>query len=318
MNKSDNKITVIIPNYNNQKLLANLLESLKQVTLPHDIIIVDNASSDNSTTYIKTNFPEITLIENKTNTGFAHAVNQAIKIATTDYVLLLNNDTIVTESAFKNMFDLISTDSSIFSVTSKMIQKHNPNLIDDTGDEYSIMGWTKKRGFNHSVSEFTQSGEVFGACAGAALYRRLVFLEIGYFDENFESYVEDVDISIRARLYGYTSYYCADTIIYHYGSATSGSKYNSFKVRISARNNIYLLYKNLSLWMKIVNFIFIVMGIVIKYLYFYRKGYGQDYIGGVCEGFRTRKQLDKIEGVSFKNYLKLELLLIKNTFKYLS
>ena len=65
MNKSDNKITVIIPNYNNQKLLANLLESLKQVTLPHDIIIVDNASSDNSTTYIKTNFPEITLIENK-------------------------------------------------------------------------------------------------------------------------------------------------------------------------------------------------------------------------------------------------------------
>ena len=80
MNKSDNKITVIIPNYNNQKLLANLLESLKQVTLPHDIIIVDNASSDNSTTYIKTNFPEITLIENKTNTGFAHVVNQAIKL----------------------------------------------------------------------------------------------------------------------------------------------------------------------------------------------------------------------------------------------
>ena len=62
----------------------------------------------------------------------------------------------------------------------------------------------------------------------------------------FESYVEDVDISIRARLYGYTSYYCADAIIYHYGSATSGSKYNSFKVRISARNNVYLLYIYLS------------------------------------------------------------------------
>lgn len=317
-NNSNCELTVVIPNYNNKNLLADLLNSLKLVTINHNIIIVDNASCDDSVDYIKTSFPEITLIENHTNKGFAYAVNQGIKATTSEYVLLLNNDTVVEKDCFEHMLNLIKTDSSIFSVSSKMIQYHNKNLIDDAGDEYNILGWSKKRGLNHNVSNFRENQEVFGACAGAALYRKSIFSEIGYFDENFESYVEDMDINIRARLYGYKSYYCADAIVYHYGSATSGSKYNSFKVRISARNNIYVIYKNLALWMKIINFIFIILGIVIKYLFFVNKGFGSEYLQGIKEGFATRKKVSKLKNVSLKNYIKLELLLIKNTFKYLS
>ncbi len=311
------EITIIIPNYNNRQLLANLLESLKQVKTPHDIIIVDNASSDDSVDFIKTNYPEINLIENSTNTGFAHAVNQGIKIANTRYVFLLNNDTIVDQHALEELLKTIRKDELIFSVSSKMIQYHNPDLIDDAGDEYNIIGWTKKRGFNKSIKKYSQDSEVFSACAGAAMYKRELFSKIGYFDEDFESYVEDVDLSFRARLMGYKSYYCANALIYHYGSASSGSQYNQFKVRISARNNIYLIYKNMSLWMKIINSIFILLGIIIKYIFFSNKNFGSYYINGIREGFNTRKKLQRIENIPFSNYLRIELSLIKNAITYL-
>lgn len=316
-NESTIKLTVAIPNYNNRKLLINLLNSLKSVNTPHKIILVDNASQDDSVECVKKYFPDVYLIENKTNTGFAHAVNQAIKLSDTDYVLLLNNDTIVAENCFENMLDIIESDSSIFAVSSKMVQYHNRDLIDDAGDEYNLLGWSKKRGLDKSIDNFNHDEEVFSACAGAALYRRDIFSKIGYFDETFESYVEDMDISIRARLHGYKLYYSSKSIVYHYGSATSGSKYNSFKVKRSARNNIYLIYKNWALWMKILNFIFVLCGILIKYLFFYRKGLGKEYMDGIKEGFKTRNSLSKVGDVSFANYLKLEYLLIKNTCKFL-
>lgn len=310
------KITVVIPNYNNRKLLSDLLTSLKLIEIPFKIIIIDNSSTDDSVSFIKNNFPEITLIENKTNKGFAYAVNQGIKLSNTDYVLLLNNDTIVTSNCFNNLIKTIELDSSIFSVSSKMIQYHNKDLIDDAGDEYNILGWSKKRGYNHNITGYNEDSEVFSACAGAALYRREIFSEIGFFDEDFESYIEDIDISFRARLHGYKIYYSSDAIVYHYGSATSGSRHNAFKVKISARNNIYLIYKNMATWMKIINFIFIMIGILIKYLYFLKKGFGSEYIDGIKEGFSTRKKLDKVVDVPLIIYLKIEFLLIKNLFKF--
>ncbi|OED30273.1 glycosyltransferase family 2 protein [Methanosphaera sp. WGK6] len=316
INKSNPQITIIIPQYNNRKLLNNLLNSLNKIKTPHNTIIVDNASIDDSVKFIKTNFPDITLIENKTNKGFAYAVNQGIKASKTKYVFLLNNDTIVTEKCLDNLLKTIEHDSKIFSVSSKMIQYHNPDYIDDAGDEYNILGWSKKIGFNHEISKYSEDCEVFSACAGAALYKRDLFDKIGFFDDNFESYVEDMDLSFRSRLHGYKSYYSAGAHVYHYGSATSGSKHNPFKVKLSARNNIYLIYKNWSLWMKIINSPFIFIGILIKYIFFSKKGYGTYYLDGIHEGIKTRKKLSRTSDISFYNYLKIEFLMIKNVFKY--
>lgn len=316
MNTTHTKVTIIIPNYNNRNLLEDLLNSLKAVSTPYDIIIIDNASKDDSADFIKKSYPQIKLIENEVNMGFAYAVNQGIKSSKTEYVFLLNNDTVIDKNCISNLIKTIEKDNSIFSVSSKMIQYHNKDLIDDAGDEYNILGWSKKIGNNHNISEYDEDCEVFSACAGAALYRRKYFEEIGYFDENFESYVEDMDLSFRSRLHGYKSYYSSKALVYHYGSATSGSKHNPFKVRLSARNNIYLIYKNMSTWMKVINFIFIFLGDLIKYLYFYRKGFGQDYLDGLVEGLKTRKQLEKTKNIPLKNYIHIELSLIKNLFKY--
>lgn len=309
-------VTVAIPNYNNKKLLNNLLISLKKSISLSQVIIVDNASKDGSVDLIKKNYPEITLIENETNMGFACAVNQAIRLVNTDYVFLLNNDTIIQEDTISNLIKTMNISEDIFSVSSKMIQYHNKELLDDVGDEYTIMGWSKRRGYGKNVSKYMVDEEVFSACAGAALYRMSIFSEIGLFDEKFESYVEDMDLSFRARLHGYKSYYSSKAIVYHYGSATTGSRYNKFKVKISARNNIYLIYKNMALWMKLLNGLFILLGILIKYLFFYRKNLGKEYLDGIKEGLKNKNQLIKTGG-SFKNSLNIEYLLIKNTLTFL-
>lgn len=309
-------VTVAIPNYNNKELLNNLLISLEKSISLSQIIIVDNASQDGSVDLIKNKYPQIILIENKTNKGFACAVNQAIKMVKTEYVFLLNNDTLIEEDTILNLLKTMNISQDIFSVSSKMIQYHNKELLDDAGDEYTILGWSKRRGYGKSVSSYLNDEEVFSACAGAALYRMSIFSEIGLFDENFESYVEDMDLSFRARLHGYKSYYSSNARVYHYGSATTGSRYNKFKVKISARNNMYLIYKNMALWMKIFNGLFIVAGIIIKFLFFYRKNLGREYIEGIKEGFAKKNTLTRTNS-SFKNSLKVECLLIKNTITFL-
>lgn len=313
----NNEVSIIIPNYNNVDLLKELLGSLDNVKTPFDVIIVDNNSQDDSVSYIKENYPQIRLIVNDENRGFAKAVNQAIRLSDKPYLFLLNNDTVVFEDTLDELLGTIKSNPMIYAVSSKMIQYDNPELIDDAGDEYTLLSWSKKRGNNRDVSTYTRDCEVFGACAGAALYRKDCLDEIGLFDEDFESYVEDMDLSFRARMYGYISYYCADARVYHHGSATTGSRYNPFKVRISARNNIYLIYKNMPLWMLIVNFIFILIGIVIKYIFFHRKGYSTYYLEGIKEGLTTRKKLHKTEIKSHKNMLKIEWLMIKNTVGYI-
>lgn len=312
----DSLVTVVIPNYNNITLLNNLIISLSSSISLDQVIIVDNASQDGSVDYIREHYPDITLVVNDINKGFAYAVNQGIKLVKTEYVMLLNNDTVITEDTLLNLIKTINIHPNVFSVSSKMIQYHNNDLLDDVGDEYTIMGWSKRRGYNHNVSEYVDDEEVFSACAGAALYKTAIFDEIGLFDEKFESYVEDMDLSFRARLHGYKSYYSSNAVVYHYGSATTGSRYNPFKVRISARNNIYLIYKNMPLWMKIVNGIFILLGILIKYIFFTRKNLGKEYAEGIREGLSTKNQLTKTK-TPFVNSLRIEWLLIKNTVMYL-
>lgn len=313
---ADSLVTIVIPNYNNKELLDNLLISVSQALSLSQVIIVDNASQDGSARFIEEKYPEITLIKNDTNRGFARAVNQGIELVDTEFVFLLNNDTIIMEDTIEKLLECIQTSPDIFAVSSRMIQYNNRNLLDDVGDEYTIMGWSKRRGYNRDISNYLEDGEVFSACAGAALYRMSALEKTGLFDENFESYVEDMDLSFRARLSGFRAYYSSKAIVYHYGSATTGSRYNAFKVRISARNNIYLIYKNMALWMKVCNAVFIALGILIKYVFFRRKNLGGEYMSGIMEGFSTKNRLTKSQRPLI-NSLKIEWELIRSTLTFL-
>ena len=311
------KTTIIIPNYNGLSFMEPCFEALeKQTTKDFKILVVDNGSTDGSVEWLKEReIPSIFLPE---NTGFSGAVNVGIRAADTPYVILLNNDTKVAPHYVEALERAMDRSEKIFSVSSKMIQMYHPDLMDDAGDMYSILGWAYQRGVGRSVNLYQKSCRVFSACAGAAIYRRAVFDEIGLFDELHFAYLEDIDVGWRAKLYGYDNVYCPDAAVYHVGSGTSGSRYNSFKVRLAARNCIYLNYKNMPGWQILLNAPFLLAGIFVKYLFFVKNGFGGDYVSGLKEGIRTRKQCRRVPGLlkRFGAELKVQFEMICGTGLY--
>jgi len=313
------QVSIIIPNYNGLKYLRNCLDSLfRQTFRSYEVIIVDNCSTDESCNYIVSNYPNISLIKLDKNYGFSKAVNEGIKVAKGKYIVLLNNDTEVEKDWLQNLICCIEKDSNIFSCCSKMLRYEDRKIIDDAGDEYTILGWADKRGDGFPSDRYNISEEVFSSCAGAAIYRKKILDKIGFFDENFFAYMEDVDISYRAKIYGYKNMYCSDAIVYHIGSATSGSKYNSFKVSLAARNNVYVVYKNMPIIQLLLNLPFITIGHLIKFIFFIFKGFGKDYLIGLKEGIITLRYISKIKYNKqyFINYVKIEKDIIRNTFRY--
>ena len=278
-------VSVIIPNYNGERFLKECLEALKRQTFDAmEVILVDNASTDDSIKLAKELYREIRVIELHDNTGFAYAVNRGIEAAKGEYVLLLNNDTIVFPNFVKNQYKMIKGKPDVFSCSALMIQNQNHELVDDAGDELAVLGWGFAPDRDKPVSGCGVPHEVFSSCAGAAIYRKAVFDEIGLFDESFFAYLEDMDVGYRARLAGYRNLYNPYAKVYHLGSASSGSRHNAFKVELSARNSMYMMKKNMPVWQYILNLPFIVAGIAIKTVYFAKKGIAGAYIRGIYRG----------------------------------
>lgn len=314
------KITIIIPNYNGKRFLKPCLESLAvQSCTDFRILVVDNHSTDGSIEYIQTHYPNVRLLKLKKNYGFSAAVNAGIRRSATPYVILLNNDTTVEPCFVEELLKAIEQSPGIFSVSSKMLQMHHPDLIDGAGDLYTLPGWSVARGAGRPADNYSAPGPVFSACAGAAIYRRSVFEEIGLFDVSHFAYLEDIDIGYRARIYGYQNRYCPTAIVYHVGSGTSGSKYNSFKVRTSARNSIWLVYKNMPFLQLLLNLIPLLAGFFIKGIFFCKTGFGKDYLEGLLEGIRGLKKCRKVRFSPrhLLSYIKIEALLILYTFLYM-
>lgn len=315
------KVSIVIPNYNGKQYIKACMESLeKQSYKDFEIILVDNGSLDGSRSYIKENYPDINVIFLDKNYGFSYAVNVGIKQSNAEYVVLLNNDTEVDKDWLGNLVRCIEKDKQIFSCSSKMIRYNERHLIDDAGDEYCILGWTRKRGDGMPVDLYNETKEVFSSCAGAAIYRREIFAKIGYFDELFFAYMEDVDISYRALIYGYKNIYCSDALVYHIGSATTGStRYSSLKVKLAARNNIYVQYKNMPRLQRWLNKPFLLLGRLIKYMFFVKKGFGKEFLEGTREALYTRKEIQRTsyDKKHLKNYIKIQVLLIKNLWGYI-
>lgn len=312
-------IDIVIPNYNGNKYLKECIDSLYTQTYSNfRIIIIDNCSTDSDYKWLD-NYKNLIFKKLDKNYGFDKAVNEGIKLSNSEYVVLLNNDTVAKKNWLDELIKCIESDKKIFSVCSKMLRYDDKNLIDDAGDEYNILGWGYKRGDGKHINEYSKTEEVFSSCAGAAIYRKSVLDEIGYFDEHFFAYMEDIDISYRAKIHGYKNIYCADAQIYHIGSATSGSKYNSFKVKLAARNNVYVPYKNMPVLQLLMNMPFLALGFLVKYLFFIKKGFGKEYKEGFIEGIKTLNKVKKVkfEFKNIKNYINIEWILIKNTFKYI-
>ncbi len=309
------RTTVVIPNYQGIKYIEDCLSYLYQGTVIPDVILVDNNSGDGSLPLVKEKFPKVQVIEFTTNTGFCKAVNEGIRAAETEFVLLLNNDTVVHQDMVKELEASLDRYPKAFSCGAKMICLHEKNKLDGAGDFYCALGWGFARGKGKPAEAFDRPARIFSACAGAAIYRREVFEKIGYFDENHYAYLEDIDIGYRANIYGYHNRYQPQAKVFHAGSAASGSKYNTFKVKQSARNNVYLIYKNMPFLQILVNLPFLAAGFLIKYLFFLKKGMGGDYCRAFKEGFalcktsQGKKNKVKFSPKNLKNYFWIQIQL---------
>ena len=278
------KVTVVIPNYNGIRYIADCLDALLAGTALPRLIVVDNGSADGSFELVRDRYPQVTLLRLRANTGFCHAVNSGLRIARTRYVILLNNDTRADMGFVQALYEAIAQCGRAFSASAKMLSMKDPEVIDDAGDLYCALGWAFARGKAQSRDRYTRGDAVFSACGGAAIYRREVFEKIGYFDERHFCYLEDVDIGWRAMLHGYRNIYAPQAIVYHAGSASSGAVHNPFKELMTAGNNAYLLYKNMPPFQYALNRPLIALGVHIKRAYFARKGLGASYEAGLARG----------------------------------
>lgn len=313
--QKETRVSVIIPNYNGAPFLRECLLSVEKSTAPCDIIVVDDGSTDGSADIVRREFPRVQLITLHSNTGFAHAVNTGIRAATTPYVFLLNNDATVTAKTLDVLLHVMET-GRFFAAQPLMLQKNDPEKTDSAGDYYNALGYAFARGRDRDASGYTKRRIITSACAGAAMYAKAELEEIGGFDEAHFCYLEDVDVGIRAYLRGRKSVFVPETTVYHVGSATSGSRHNAFKVRFSAANNLYLLYKNLPAAMAFLNLPFLIAGVCVKQAYFARAGLGEDYLRGLLDGINKIKD-NKNKKVPFQmarlpHYVRFQIDLWRN------
>lgn len=317
-------ITVVIPNYNGKKYIEECLHALYNQdpdTPKYSVLIVDNASQDGSLQIIKEQFPQAELVALEENTGFCHAVNLGIQHSDSEFIILLNNDTKVKSGFIKNLYRAISRDEKIFAVSSKMLMWDRPELVDDAGDRYCVLGWAFSRGKGKETEKYENAVEIFAACGGAAIYRKSVFAEIGLFDEAHFAYLEDIDIGYRAKIFGYSSFYEPEAQVLHYGSASTGSRYNERKTLLAAANSIYLIGKNMPFLQWLWNSPFLLVGFAVKFLFFCRKGMGRLYLKGLGQGLRKlfteqgRQAKVPFQMKHLKNYFAIQWQLYCNLFR---
>lgn len=215
------RVSVVIPTWNGRDLLLHALRSLSlQSWQDFETIIVDNGSTDDTVERLEIAFPDVRIVRFSENRGFAAAVNAGIRAAHGDIVVLMNNDTEAATGWLAALVAVLDANPSAGSCASRMISYHDRAVIDSAGVQFGLFASNIGHG-QPDGPQFSQQREVFGACAGAAAYRRRVLDEVGLFDETFFAYFEDVDLAARIQLAGHRCLYVPDAVIYHHGSATS-------------------------------------------------------------------------------------------------
>ncbi len=227
--------SIIVLNYYGEKILKANIESILALDYPQDsyeIIVVDNNSKDRSRKIIKSFSSKYTNIRSlffNKNLGFAKANNIGVKAARGKYVALLNNDCLVDKNWLKELVTAAEKDKKIFAVNSKIVL-YNTKKIQNAGimvfhDGYGrdIGAIVKYQSQDYEIDngQYDKETKIYAACGAAVLFRKQIFDEIGYLDEDFFMYYEDVEISERARLHGYYIIYCPKAIVYHHHALSS-------------------------------------------------------------------------------------------------
>jgi hypothetical protein len=242
------QVSIIILNWNGRAFLETCLPAvLAQTHGDFEVVLVDNGSDDGSVELVQTQFPLVRLIQNAHNLGFAAGNNQAIRATTSEFVATLNNDARPEPDWLATLVAAMASAPRVGMCASKMLFADRPHVINSAGLAVDRAGiaWDRCGGQRDGPpgAGHEQIKPVFGASAGAALYRRAMLDQVGLFDETFFAYLEDVDLAWRAQMAGWEALYVPQARVYHHHSATAGAG-SAFKRRLLGRNKAWLILKN--------------------------------------------------------------------------
>jgi GT2 family glycosyltransferase len=237
------KVSIIIPNWNGLHHLETCLSSLRgQSFVDHEVILVDNASTDDSVPFVHQNFPEVKVLVLESNEGFTGACNAGYAKAKGEFIVLLNNDTEADQNWLTAVVEAFERYEKVGIVTGKILLFQQRDHFHTAGDYYRLDGIPGNRGvWQEDRGQYDQEEYVFSACGAAAAYRRVMLEQLGFLDDRFRFSCEDVDLGWRAHLGGWQVLYVPSAIVYHKLKATGGGPTASY---YDGRNYLYLLWKN--------------------------------------------------------------------------
>jgi len=247
------KIAIIILNWNGKALLKQFLPSVISFSNEADIYVADNASTDNSVSFVKTSFPKVTIIQNSTNGGYAKGYNDALRDIKADVFCLLNSDVEVTENWLKPIQETFKNESNTAIIQPKILDQKRKDYFEYAGAGGGFIdkfGYPYCRGriFNtieKDKGQYNNSDDIFWASGACLFVRNDVFKTLKGFDEAFFAHMEEIDFCWRAKNLGYSIKYVGASTIFHVGGATL-SNTSPKKTYLNFRNSLYTLVKNAS------------------------------------------------------------------------
>lgn len=288
---TDPKVSVIILNWNGRALLGDCLASvLAQSFEGFEVILVDNGSSDGSPDWVATEFPQVRVVRLDSNLGFCAGNNAGVRAARGEYLVLLNNDTVVEPDWLAPLYATMTSDPRIAACDSKVLYSGARHTIWSAGAVYTIAGTANFRAQGAPQDALASDPEeVFSAVACSAMYRRSVWDEIGGLDETFFAGYEDVDWSFRARLRGYRILNVPSSRVYHKVSATHGFNSPAY-VRRGQRNVTATFVKNMPTPLLLRYAGLHLIYVIGSFLYFARQGRMRAFLrakGDLAADWRT-------------------------------
>jgi hypothetical protein len=240
-------VTIAILSYDGRELLEMALPHVFAQTHPSfEALVVDNGSSDGTAAWLHDTWPTVRVVALPENVGVTAALNVCIAESRGELVLLLNNDVELAPDALTLLVQALAEHPDAGSAAPKLLDFARREILDGAGDVLTRSGFPGRRGHGErDRGQYDRAEEVFGACGGAALYRRSAFDRVGDFDADFFAFYEDTDWALRARLAGFGCRYVPSAVAYHMGSATLGSDPSDFTRFHQWRNGPWLLFKGL-------------------------------------------------------------------------
>ncbi len=247
------KVTVLILNWNGRKWLEQFLPSVMATSYPHvEILVADNASSDDSIAFLKENYPAIRILQFDKNYGFTGGNNRAIPAIESPFVALLNSDVEVSPGWLQPLVAQMQADPAIAAVQPKILaqmQKSHFEYAGGSGGFIDKFAYPFCRGRFFDLCEedqqqYDDAREIFWASGACCLLRKSVIEEIGLFEESFFAHMEEIDFCWRAKNHGYKIFVAPESVVYHVGGGTL-QKSNPRKTFLNVNNSLAMMYKNL-------------------------------------------------------------------------